>query len=304
MKRKAFVRFITVVLLAALAALSLTSCGASEKAASLPGSGKDYAYSDYEAVDNAAPDAYGSRGAEQVNVVGSSEIRHKIRNGSMNLTVKNTRETVKTIQGISSAAGGVISGSYIYEMREGLYAANITLRVPVTQFDAIMDQLQELGKAAEINQNEDDVTMQYLDLESRIKNLNAQEERLREILEMANTVEDVLAVERELSRVRGEIEVMTTHFTYLQDQVSYSTINLYIREEYIATQNISPAPFENLGARMREALVRSVNFIMAVFAGLLIAFSTMLPVLFILALFIFIIWRLIARAAKRKTPAA
>lgn len=304
MKRKVILKFTVIALLATLAALALTSCGASGDAEYLPIATKDDAYSNHDVAENAAPESYGSSGVAPGNVIGSSEIRHKIRNGSMNLTVKDTRETVKTVQGISSAAGGIISGSYIYEMKEGQYAANITLRVPVTQFDAIMDQLQELGKAAEINKNEDDVTMQYLDLETRIKNLKAQEERLREILEMANTVEDVLAVERELGRVRGEIEVMTTQFTYLQDQVSYSTINLYIREEHIATQNISPAPFENLSTRMKEALVRSINFVLAAFAAVLVAFTAMLPVLLILALVIFIIRRLIARAAKRKTPAA
>ena len=306
MKRKAVLRFLAIVLLAALAALALSSCGASKDTSYLPQAAKDDATSDYDYAESesAAPDSDGSRGVEQGSVVGASEVRHVIRNGSMNLTVKDTRETIKTVQGISSAAEGIISGSYVYEIREGQYAANLTLRIPVAHFDAIMEQLQELGKAAEINTGNDDVTMQYLDLETRIKNLNAQEERLREILEMANTVEDVLAVERELGRVRNEIEVMITQFTYLQDQVSFSTINLYIREEHIATQNISPAPFENLGTRMKEALVRSVNFVMAAFAALLVALTAMLPVLLVLALIVFIVWRLIARAAKRKTPAA
>ncbi len=306
MKRKAVLKLSAVALLVTLAALTLSSCAASGGADSFSIAASDKDYSSYNAAaEGAAPDSYGSRGVEQSNIVNAAQqVRHVIRNGSMNLTVKDTRETVKTIQGISSAAGGVISSSSIYEMKEGQYAANLTLRIPATQFDPIMNQLQELGKAADVDSKELDVTMEYLDLETRIKNFEAQEERLREILELANTVEDVLAVERELGRIRGEIEAMSTQFAYLQDQVSYSTINLYIKEEHIATQSISPAPFENLGTRMKEALVRSVNYVMAAFAALLVALTAMLPVLLILALLTFIIWRIIARAAKRKTPTA
>ena len=234
----------------------------------------------------------------------SSDIRFMIRTGSMDLTVPDTRETVKQVRERVSAAGGLISSSHVYEIREERYTARLTLRVPVERFDAVMEQLQELGKADNVHHSDDEVTSQYIEMEARIKNLKAQEERYREILEMAEDVEDVLKIERELVRIRGDIEVMTTQFTRLQDQVTYSTINLVINEETIATETLSPAPFENLGSRMKTTLLRSINFILAALAGFLVFLSGALPVLVILALIASLFWLVITRIVRRRPPAA
>lgn len=290
------------VLLPAIAAgLLLTSCGAlqSNRQSLDEGFAGDADY-----YDSATPEAANRSGSDFEKGISASETRYVIKNGSMDLTVLNTRETVKQIINVVASAGGTISDTYIYEFKEGQYAADLTLRVPADRFTAIMDQLQELGKAANIRSGEGEVTMQYLDMEARIKNLKAQEERLREILDMASTVEDILNVERELSRVRGEIEVMTAQFTYLQDQVTFSTITLYLREEVIATQTISPAPFENLGSKIKEAFVRSINFISKAVAALIVVVAALVPVLIILALLAGLIWLLVTRLGRRKTPSA
>lgn len=303
MKRMVVLKGLAGLVAVALFALFLSSCATSvSESPNMAGDG-EVAPRDLEAVRQDKAEENIATTSTPASAVGYSEVRHVILNGSMHLTVKDAKETVETVQRIVKAAGGIISGSHIYEIREGQYGADLTLRVPSAQFESIMDQLQQQGKAAFVNTGEADVTMQYLDLETRIKNLKSQEERLREILEMADTVEDILKVESELGRVRSEIEVMTTQFTYLQDQVSYSTINLALKEEHIATQIISPAPFENLGARMKEALVRSINFAAAALAGLLVLMTAALPLLLFLALVIFIIWRFIViRMAKRKPP--
>ncbi len=302
MNRKNIYRTLLLALFLLLSALLLSSCGASSsQTAVLPDYEKGFGSGGYhDGVAGEAPVEEQAAGSPPGSVVGASEVRHVIRNGSMNLIVEDTRQTVREIQSMAKAGGGIISASNIYEMNEGQYAANLTLRVPEQKFDYFMGQLQELGKATESSTSEDDVTMQYLDLETRIKNLQAQEERLREILDMASTVEEVLQVESELSRVRGEIEVMTTKFTYLQDRVSYATINLHIREEYIATQHISGDPFENLGTRMKEALVRSVNFVVTAFTTLLVVLTALLPVLLALAVIGLIIRMIIIRIRRRK----
>jgi len=225
--------------------------------------------------------------------------RYVIRKGSLSLTVSNTRKAVETIEQMTADSGGIVSESRVYEFREGHHAADLTLRVPENQFDSFISRLQELGEAAHVQKNSEDVTLPFLDLETRIKNLKAEEERLREILAQAKTVEEILQVERELSRVRGEIELNTMNFTRLQDQVALATIHLSIREEVIDTQTISPKPFENMGKRMKEAFFRSINFISSAAAFILIALSTLLPALVILALLVFLISWLV-RAGRRK----
>ena len=233
-------------------------------------------------------------------VAGESHVRHVIRNGSIELTVSDTREKIRDIHSIAEEAGGVISNSNIYEMREGQYAANLTLRIPENNFSRVMDELETLGKARNIQTGSDDVTMQYVDLESRLNNQKAQEERLIEILEMAETVEDVLEIERELYRVRGEIESMTAQLNRLDDLVSLATIQVNLREEAIPTGELTTGPFEGLWTRIVQTFTGSVNFLLNATSITIIAFSALLPVLILLAFITLIIVLVVRKLSKRK----
>jgi len=233
-------------------------------------------------------------------VAGERHVRHVIRNGSIELTVLDTREKIRDIHNIAEEAGGVISNSNIYEMREGQYGANLTLRIPENNFSRVMNELETLGKARNIQTGSDDVTMQYVDLESRLNNQKAQEERLIEILEMAETVEDVLEIERELYRVRGEIESMTAQLNHLDDLVSLATIHVNLREEAIPTGELTTGPFEGLWSRIVQTFTGSINFILNATSIVIIALTALLPVLFILAVITFLTVIVVRKLSKRK----
>lgn len=234
---------------------------------------------------------------------GRTGLRHVIRTGSIEITVKDTRMTVDEVRVLVSNAGGIISNSYIHETREGQYGARLTLRVPEKQFETVLGKLEELGKATNINTELEDVTMHYVDLESRLNNQKAQEKRLAEILNMAENVEEVLEVERELFRVRGEIESMSAQLTRLKDLVNYATLNLSVREETIATETISPQAFHNLGNRIMGTLIGSINFILNSASILIIIIAALLPVFILLALIGLAVWLIIRRRIKRKAAA-
>ncbi len=232
--------------------------------------------------------------------VGEPGLRHVIRRGSVDLAVKDTRAKVDDIREIVREADGIVSSSYIYEIREGQYGARMTLRIPEKHFEAVLDQLETLGKATNVQTELEDVTMQYVDLRSRLNNQIAQEKRLTEILEMAENVEEVLEVERELNRVRGEIESMSARLTQLEDQITFSTINVSLREETIPTGTVSPAPFQNLGERIMHSLYGSINFILNSVSLIILVFAAVIPVLIILALIGLVVWLLVRRSLRRK----
>ncbi len=298
------IKLLVYTMLIVLAALLLTSCAVTDH----------YMEADYVVMEDMpmAPEEAQERAvieeapAKDLDIkvlderVGESKMRHVIRTGSIELTVKDTRDKINEVRSIVEGADGLISSSNVYEIREDQYAANLTLRVPNNNFDPVMEQLQALGRAKNVQTGSADVTMQYIDLESRLNNQKVQEERLREILDMAETVEEVLEVERELHRVRGEIETMTAQFNHLKDQVSFSTINLTIREETIPTEKISSGPFENLGSRISVAFTGSVNFILNAVSYMIIVFSALLPVLIILGIVAAIIALLVRSSIKRK----
>lgn len=278
-------------------AVVITGCGAAKDQA-----GGDYNRApiypeeDWESKDDGS--SYDLEQAEQGSLA-QSKLRYVIRTGALTVTVPDTRDAVEKVEQMTAAGGGIISESNVYEFREGQYAAELTLRIPETRFDSFIVQLQELGEAANVNKYSEDVTLPYLDMETRIENLKIQEERLREILAMTANVEEILEVERELSRVRGEIEVLTMTFTHLQDQIAFSTIQISIREEVIDTQTISQKPFENMGKRAKEAFFRSINFLSSAAAFSLIALITLLPPLLVItAIVLLIVW--LVRATRRK----
>lgn len=226
--------------------------------------------------------------------------RHVIRTGSLTLSVSDTRKTVEQVEKMTADSGGLVSESNVYEYSEGRYSASLTLRIPEKQFDVFIARLQDMGETDDVRKGSEDVTLPYLDMETRITNLKTEEERLREILDMAGNVEEILQVERELSRVRGEIELLTMNFTQLQDLVALSTIELYVNEKAAGSEKISPKPFENMGKRLKDALFGSINFISSATAFILVALTTLLPVLIIIAIIVLLILGLVRAAKKRK----
>lgn len=268
----------------------LTSCSAREKAS-------DSAFPNFNSPDQEESGIEGSGSVES-----ASAVRYRIRTGSLDLTVTSTRETVEKVRQIVDDTGGYISDSYIYTVKENLYHANLTLRVPENRFDAVMEQLRDLGKFSDERTGSDDVTMPYLDLEARLKTLEAQEVRLRELLARAESVEDLLNVERELQMVRQEIESLSAQFKHLQDQVRFSTISVNLREEQITATAITSAPFAHLGARMKEGLVHSINFVLAALAGIMVLLVSLLPALIVLALIALVIRVIIIRLRRWRRP--
>ncbi len=229
----------------------------------------------------------------------TNKSRHFIQTGSMNITVKSTHEAISSIRNLAEQTDSIVSNLSLYEARENQFAANVTLRIPAEKFDSMVEKIQALGKYSDLNTNINDVTMEYVDLESRLNNQIAQEKRLVEILEMAENVEEVLEVERELYRVRGEIESMTGRLNYLKDQVSYSTLNIYVKEEAIPTTNVSGGAFDNIGQRIREAFTGSINFILHAISSLIVILSALLPVMIILTVIGAITWIIVKRVTQK-----
>jgi hypothetical protein len=102
----------------------------------------------------------------------------------------------------------------------------IILRIPSSRFEAALKDLAQLGEVQRRLRRAKDVTEQWIDLEARLRNLRREEEQLLELMKKAGQVSELLEVERELARVRGEIERLEGRLRYLGNQVAFSTIYL------------------------------------------------------------------------------
>jgi hypothetical protein len=116
-----------------------------------------------------------------------------------------------------------------------------TLRIPADQLDATLTEVKTLGRVEAESQSGQDVTSQYVDLQARLSNARNTEQRLTDLLRnRTGKLSDVLEVEQELDRVRGEIEQMEAERKNMSNQVSYATLNATIAEDYKAQLQVVP----------------------------------------------------------------
>ena len=116
-----------------------------------------------------------------------------------------------------------------------------TLRVPADQLDTSLAELKTLGRVESESQSGQDVTSQYIDLQARLGNARNTEQRLTDLLrQRTGKLSDVLEVEQEVDRVRGEIEQMEAERKTMSNQVSFATLNATITEDYKAQLQVVP----------------------------------------------------------------
>ncbi len=156
-------------------------------------------------------------------------------------TIRTAALTVEIVKGayneaystVSLAAEGV--GGYISDSRssssEGrITSGTVTIRIPNSSYADVMSRLQEIGNVTSISEQAQDVTEEYVDLESRIRNLRAQEAVYLNLMAKAQTIEESISVQRELSVIQEQIEQLTGRKNYLDNHVQFSTIQVTLTE--------------------------------------------------------------------------
>lgn len=279
---------VLIILIAVLA-----GCGGNQKAAqratSAPASYGDKA--EY-IKEGSAQDRGGSVGgvALAAEIVGFHD-RKVIKNAEVNLEVTDLVETTRRLEIRVESLGGLVADGSLSGYEKGHGNANMTLRVPADKFGILLAEILEMGKVLSKRTYTDDVTKNYLDLEARVTNLKRQEERLLQILAQAKTVEDILKVEREIERVRGQIEANTGELNFLKDRVQYSTINLSLRAVPEEQVKVQAKDLEGVWQRSLKALVGSINGLLS-FGGTLVVFLFgFFPIAVVLAVVGALAWR-------------
>lgn len=170
---------------------------------------------------------------EQITLEGTSRL--VIRTGIIHMVVKDIGVSVKSIIQYAENKGGWVVSSGVTE-REEIPSGSIAVRVPAEIFDEAMAYFKGLAEKVSYEGTQgQDVTEEYTDLQSRLRNLEATESQLLKIMERSGTIPDVLAVQRELTTVRSQIEQTKGRIQYLERSAEMSTIsiNLALSEELL-----------------------------------------------------------------------
>lgn len=258
------------------------------------------AYSTSVAYDSALPAGRSSEQWEEASMKSSPQ--YIIRNAYLTLIITDIEEAAREIQQKAAQLQGYVSSMELYDLTQERRAGRISLRIPEEKFDLALEMLEEVGQVKNKNINEQDVTLQYIDLEARIATMEAQEERLRELLDRAEKVEEVLEVEKELWRVRGNLESMIAEFRHLQQRVSYSTVDIYLEEKEPLTATL----VENLGTgeKLMNLLALNTNRLFKGISGLIVVAIGSLPILVPLVLAVLIARKIVLAFMQRKKAKA
>jgi hypothetical protein len=154
--------------------------------------------------------------------------RKIIKSGNVSIVAKNVEETAKQVESHVTSLGGYVSSSSYYGDTKNK-TGYTRVRVPVDKVADFVNFVK--GKAVKVTSENiisDDVTAEYVDLDARIKNLEAGEAEYRKFMERATKVEEILNVQRELTNIRGQIEQLKAQQNYLNSNSAMSDITVNI----------------------------------------------------------------------------
>ena len=179
------------------------------------------------------------------------------RVAALTLTTKEFDKTRASLEEILKRHSGYMGELKVSAPAEAGRSLTATLRIPAQQLDSALAELKKLGRVEDESQGGEEVTQQYVDLEARLANGIHTEQRLTEILRSrTGKLQDVLKVELEIDRVRGEIEQMQAEKKELSKRVAFATLNATVKEEYFARLQSTPP---STGSRFRNAAVDGYN---------------------------------------------
>ena len=322
------------ILLVLMLVLSLCACGSSGKSsyAAHQTSSAEYApmpypmeepaaaYDDYMAADwDEAEAEYGgfSAGSNAVAAAGKAEESSSsavpaispekiIYSANAQLETTTFDDTVAAIARMIESYGGFVESSSVnganyYNRARGnasLRSASYTIRVPSENFLALMNTLPTLGNVPYTNTYTENVTSQYYDVQARLKAYQAQEDRLIEMMSVAETVEDIITIEDRLTEIRYEIDSMQSRLNNWDRRVSFSSVYLDVSEvsEYTAPETVKVTYGQKLAAAVKSGLKTVGDF----FSGFLLWFLEAMPTLILLAVIVVIVLLIIRRIRATK----
>jgi len=178
-----------------------------------------------------------------------------IKTGSLNFMVKDFDTAYQSIKTKIQNHNGYITS----ENSRGSKNTNLVIKVPVSDFHQLLELIEKEADQEYLvtkSVNSQDVTAEFIDVESRIKSKKAIETRYLEILTKARNVTEILKVEKELGKIRTEIEQAEGRLQYLRNRSNYSTINLTIYEFQVSeVKPVQPIEKPSLISKMKNSLI-------------------------------------------------
>ena len=220
-------------------------------------------------------------------------------------------ETIDMVYDMLLFNNGFVESSYVggknyaqtYTKAQTYRTANFTLRIPKDRFMTVTSGLNELGHVTSLRSNSENITMQFVDTESRLASYRVQEERLLAMLAKADEISDMLTIESNLSTVRYNIESLTSNLKNWQSKVDYSTLTIFIKEVEEYTDIESDEIEQTYWVEIVEGFKTTGKSVAAFFANAFKWMIIYLPIIAIISIITIIavfLGRRFVKTSKRK----
>ncbi|GAK05936.1 LOW QUALITY PROTEIN: hypothetical protein JCM19037_4474 [Geomicrobium sp. JCM 19037] len=252
---------------------------------------QDHAESEVELDEGETLDDSAANEAE-VEAIDTAE-RMIVYNGHLTIDVERFQEAQDQIQQSIEEMNGFVVESSVQDAGDGEMSGTFAVRVPEENFTPFLDQIESLSlQVVDRMTTGEDVTEEYVDLESRLRSHEAVEERLLVFMEDADTTEDLLSISDDLADTQEQIETIQGRMNYLDHQVTYALVNINVRET--AGSTLTDQTSLNTWGQASNMFTDTINVLMAIVSGVVVFVIGLSPVLIpllLLGLAIFIYWR-------------
>lgn len=300
---------LTVIALAIITGISFTACGARSRDVSAFG-GKNTAYE--TAAVTSAEGAVSTEAVTEMELVeeadgamlGTNEAalptdgRKIIRNAYVTIETKEFDTAAEEIRRTVQENNGYIEFSALHS-GGGSRSAEYTCRIPAESYNDFCGAAQSVGSVVYSEESTEDTTAEYIDVESRLKSLRAQEETLLALLEKSGTLEDMITVQDKLSEVQYRIESYTAQLNALSNLVDYSTVSITLNEVKTYTP-VEPS----FGERIANAFADMLAGLKNAMESLVIGAVYMLPLWIVVGVVLVVVLIAAKRRRRKRLNAA
>ena len=172
--------------------------------------------------------------ASSAQAMPSQPTRRTIQKGSLNLIVSDPKQAADRVRSVATSIGGYVESERYSDDGGGLGQTCIAIRIPANRFEHALHEIRALG--TRVTKEEDDareVTAQYVDLESQLRNLRAEEGQYLEIMQRSGSIKDTLAVAERLADVRGRIEHIQGQLNFMAHQTEMAMLEVNLAKEFV-----------------------------------------------------------------------
>lgn len=227
---------------------------------------------------------------------GETSSRKIIMRYRFSVETKDLDASVAMLEAAVASCGGYYETSEISGNTENGGWGEFVLRIPSGRTEEFNAGVSEFGNITSQSKNGEDVTTQYYDTENRLKSLQIQQERLLALLEKAESLEDILKIETELTNVRTEIESLTTVLLKYDNLIDYTTVTVNLRQVKVYTE---PVP-ETFGTKIAETFKDSLEFTKEVLEGITLGIIWLAPLLVFLGIVAVVVVVLVVKGKKKR----